>query len=59
MKILISLLFLMSFSGFAAEKKEKNNLKKDINETADQIDKGTRKVIKGVKTLIEPKEKKK
>lgn len=60
MKIItITVLILISLTSFSAEKKEKKTLKQNINETADQIDSGTRKAIKEVKTLLKKDEKKK
>jgi hypothetical protein len=55
MKFLVCVLFVSSLV-YGAEKK---SFKQNVNETADQIDHGTRNAIKEVKGILKPKEKKK
>lgn len=52
----IALVLMMSSLSFAVTKDE---AKKKINETADQVDSGTRKAIKEVRGLVTPHDQKK
>ena len=55
MKFLV-LMFMISGLSFAVTKEE---AKKNVNETADQVDSGTRKAIKEVRGLVTPHDQKK